>query len=117
MNDTFENNAEIYFDYNAPIITNVAQTTVTALLGMSDYKLDTTLIIHPNPAKDVVYIQGKHSLKEITVFDVNGRVLKSVFVVGTQLEKELDVTKLTQGIYFVRVVSNKGQFVSKLIKE
>jgi len=116
LNDTFENNAEIYFDYNAPIITNVAQTTV-AILGLADYALDDSIGIHPNPAKDVVYIQGKNSLKEITVFDMNGRILKSISVVGAQLEKELDITKLTQGIYFVRVVSSKGQFVSKLIKE
>lgn len=116
VNDTFENNAEIYFDYNAPIITNVAQTTV-AVLGLADYEMDNSIGIHPNPAKETVYIQGQHNLKEITVFDVNGRVLNSISVVGSQLEKELDVTELTQGIYFVRVVSNKGQFVSKLIKE
>ncbi|NQY29750.1 MAG: T9SS type A sorting domain-containing protein [Flavobacteriaceae bacterium] len=116
LNDTFENNAEIYFDYNAPIITDKAITTV-AVLGLADYALDNSIGLFPNPAKDIVYIQGKHNLKEITVFDVNGRVLNSISVVGTQLEKELDVTKLTQGIYFVRVVSSKGQFVSKLIKE
>jgi len=116
LNDMFENNAEIYFDYNAPIITNVAQTTV-AVLGLADYEIDNSIGVHPNPAKDVVYIQGKNNLKEITVFDVNGRVLNSTSVVGTQLETALDVTKLTQGIYFVRVVSSKGQFVSKLIKE
>jgi len=116
LNDTFENNAEIYFDYNAPIITNVAQTTV-AILGLADYSLDRSIGIYPNPAKGIVYIQGKHNLKEITVFDVNGRVLSSTSVIGTQLEKELDITKLIEGIYFVRVVSSKGQFVSKLIKE
>jgi len=116
VNDTFENNAEIYFDYNAPIITNVAQTIV-AILGLADYQLDNSIGIYPNPAKDTIYIQGKNNLKEITVFDVNGRVLSSTSVIGTQLEKELNVTELTQGIYFVRVVSDKGQFVSKLIKE
>jgi len=109
------NKAEIYFDYNAPIITNNAVTTI-AVLGLEDFAIDNSISVHPNPAKDIVYIQGQHNLKEITVFDVNGRTLNSISVIGTQLEKELDVTKLTQGIYFVRVVSSKGQFVSKLIK-
>jgi len=86
-------------------------------LDIVDYDLDKSIALFPNPAKNVIYIQGKNSLKEITVFDVNGRVLNNISVVGTQLEMELDVTKLTQGIYFVRVVSSKGQFVSKLIKE
>jgi len=85
-------------------------------LDIVDYALDNSIGFYPNPGKDVVYIQGKNNLKEITVFDVNGRVLSSISVVGTQLEKELNVTKLTQGVYFVRVVSSKGQFVSKLIK-
>lgn len=116
VNDTFENNAEIYFDYNAPIITNIAQTTV-AVLGLTDYELDNSIGIHPNPANDIVNIQGKNNLKDITVFDVNGRILNSISIVGTELKTELDITKLTQGVYFVRVLSNKGQSVTKLIKE
>jgi len=86
-------------------------------LDIADYVFDVSIGMHPNPAKEMVYIQGKNNFKEITIFDVNGRVLNSVSVVGTQLETALDITKLTQGIYFVRVVSSKGQFVSKLIKE
>lgn len=48
---------------------------------------------------------------------LRGRVLNSILVVGTQLEKKLDIIKLTKGIYFAKVVFSKGQFVSKLIKE
>jgi len=116
VNDTFENNAEIYFDYNAPIITNVAQTTV-AILGLADLVSDESLGMYPNPGSDFIYIKGKNNLKDISVYDLNGRVLNSISVIGNQLEKKLDITKLTQGVYFVRVLSSKGQFVSKLIKE
>lgn len=78
---------------------------------------DRSFNLYPNPVADVLTIKGNNNLKEIIVFDVNGRVLDNISVVGIQLEKVLNVTELTQGIYFVRVVSSKGQFVSKLVKE
>lgn len=71
LNGTFENNSKIYFDYNAPIITNVAQTTVE-ILDLADYALGKSIEVYPNLAKDVVYIQSQHNLKEIAIFDVKG---------------------------------------------
>jgi len=114
--DVFENNAEIYFDYNAAIITNVAQTTVASVLAISDYEIDTTIGMYPNPANVYVKVKSVNNLKEITIIGINGRVIQTVSVIGLQTEKEIDISSLSQGIYFIKVLSDKGQQVKKIVK-
>ena len=50
-NDTVTKNAEIYFDYNFPIETNDANTTFTTL-SVSDYEVDNSVSLYPNPVKN-----------------------------------------------------------------
>jgi len=116
-NDTFENKAEIYFDYNPAIVTNLAQTTVASILGVSDYQIDNSIRYYPNPAKDVLYVNSKNSLKGISVYDVNGRILINVDLIGNQVQKNFDISKFDNGVYFIKIVSDKGQFIDKIVIE
>ncbi len=116
-NDTFENEAEIYFDFNFPIITNKEITTVVNPLGVSEYILDSSLKIYPNPTKDFIKISGNNNIESIALYDINGRLLQEVKVLGNQLEKELSLQQLTSGIYLIKVTSSKGVLLDKLIKE
>ncbi|MBK8601452.1 MAG: hypothetical protein IPN80_13670 [Flavobacterium sp.] len=45
-----ENNADIYFDFNAPITTNTASTIIETLLKTDDFS-NSEFTLHPNPAK------------------------------------------------------------------
>ncbi|MFD0963030.1 T9SS type A sorting domain-containing protein [Pseudofulvibacter geojedonensis] len=116
LGDTLDNNAEIYFDYNSPIITNVAQTTV-AVLGIGDYILDSSLKMYPNPVKDNLIVSGNNNLKSITIYDVNGRLLQEVSFIGNQLERTISLSELETGMYVVKIVSSKGQLVKQIMKE
>ena len=46
IGDTFENNANIFFDYNAPVITNTAITTVSATTRVPDDNFENYLETH-----------------------------------------------------------------------
>jgi len=116
-NDTFENKAEIYFDYNPAIVTNLAQTTVKSLLGISDYQIDNSITYYPNPAKDVLHINSENSLKGISIYDINGRTLLNTELIGSQVQNDFDVSKFDNGVYFIKIVSEKGQFIDKLVIE
>jgi len=116
-NDTFENKAEIYFDYNPAIVTNLAQTTVKSVLGISDYQIDNTISYYPNPVKDVLYVNSKNNLKGISIYDINGRVLLNTALIENQVQENFDVSKLGSGVYFIKIVSDKGQFIDKIIIE
>lgn len=71
---------------------------------------------YPNPTADFLYLEIKdwdlHSTYEI--FKVNGEVILSEKIVSSS---KIDVSKLSSGIYFVRLKSGKNSQTFKFIKE
>ena len=106
--------AEIFFDYNWPIVTNEA-VTVFEVLGTGDYEFDNTVQIYPNPVKDNLNITAGHDLKSIELYDLQGRLLQTALVNGT--EATLNLNNRAAGVYFVKVTTEKGVKVEKVINE
>ena len=67
------------------------------------------IALYPNPARTTVTINGLESGSTITVVDLNGRV------VLTSTDATLDISDLTQGAYFVRIVGERQNAIRKLI--
>jgi len=114
IGDSVENTANIYFDYNAPVVTNEAKTTFQ-LLKSQEFERDNSVRVHPNPAKDFVKIQSKNTIKSIDLFDVQGRVLQTS--VENKKEAAIDLSRQSKGIYFLKITTEKGSKIEKLIKE
>jgi len=112
--DTVENTANIYFDYNAPIVTNEAKTTF-AVLNAEQFNRDTSIKLEPNPTRDFIKIRSKNTLQSVQLFDVNGRILQTA--IENKKETTIDLSAVTKGIYFVKINSDKGSKIEKLIKE
>ncbi|TGD59851.1 DUF7619 domain-containing protein, partial [Flavobacterium humi] len=60
--NTFSNTASIYFDYNFPIVTNTATTTIAAL-GVQDFEFSNYFNVYPNPVHDVLTISAKETIE------------------------------------------------------
>jgi hypothetical protein len=58
VGDTFSNFASIYFDYNFPIITEPATTSIEALSN-PDFEFSSFVKLYPNPASSVVTIESQ----------------------------------------------------------
>lgn len=114
VGDTFSNKANIYFDYNFPIETNTATTTIQAL-GNTDFDFEEYLTLYPNPAKNELNIKANNniSISSINIYNVLGQL---VFVSTNPTEK-IDVCNLKTGSYFVKVISDKGTSNCQFIKE
>lgn len=106
--------ANIYFDYNFPVLTNTA-TTVFSTLSTGDTIKDNSLSIYPNPAADVIYIDALTEIKSMELFDAQGRLL----LVKANLDAKtgIDVSKYNSGIYYIRVATDKGIKTEKIIKK
>jgi len=111
--DVVENTASIYFDYNAPIVTNEAKTTFQTL-STAGFKSDDTISVYPNPVKDLLKIQSKNTIKSIELFDVQGRILQTS--PESKKETTLDLSKQSKGIYFLKITTEKGSKIEKIIK-
>jgi len=114
VGDTFSNNANIYFDYNAPIVTNTATTTVTTL-GTTDFDFNTLFCLSPVPTKSELTITSKQSvtISSISIYNMLGQLVQ----VAANPANTIDVTNLKAGNYFIKIHSDKGTTASKFIKE
>lgn len=113
IGDTFSNKADIYFDYNFPIATNQAITTVQSALGTQEFS-KSKLSIFPNPVKDVLNFSTKEKIKKAEIYDVNGRLLKVELGV---INNQLNVSTLNTGNYIVKIVTDKKAYQTKFIKQ
>ncbi|WP_188620117.1 DUF7619 domain-containing protein [Flavobacterium suaedae] len=114
VNDVVTNSAEIFFDYNEPLTTNNANTTFETLKA-NVYQLDKSVKLYPNPAKNKVQVSADTQINTIEVFDIQGRLLYSI-PAGSS-EHEIDMSKRSSGIYFVRIITEFGSTVEKLVIE
>ena len=114
LGDTFSNSANIYFDYNFPIITNNYATTV-ALLAKQDFEFDHYFSLSPSPAQDVLHIVSKDPLviSSVNLYNALGQLI----FVATNPNQSIDVSNLKTGMYFIKINAEKGSAISRFVKE
>ena len=92
---------------------------IRPVMGKHGYFVDVeenqevTLNIYPNPAQNVVYIEGLEadSCNEILIYDISGRAVKQ-----SSYYNELNISELQNGAYMIRIVMNDGSYkTSKLL--
>jgi hypothetical protein len=116
LGDTFSNTASIYFDYNFPIVTNTATTTI-AVLAKQDFDFENYFRIYPNPANNVLNIESKKQI-EVSSINIYNTLGQLVLVVPNAKDiKAVDVSALKSGNYFVKILSDKGSSNMKFIKQ
>lgn len=89
----------VHIDYDG---TNVG----IAKVSVHDYKL------YPIPATIQLFIEGVNST-DFKVYDLTGRLVKS----GEVMQNSIDVSDLSNGLYVLHALSDKGLIVQKFIKE
>ncbi len=125
----YKTQANIYFDYNAPVPTNTTLNTIESPEGISENKTAAnSLSLYPNPANDAFTIkiisttesssnaEGLSNAGKIGMYTIDGKLLLEQNV---SLTKGLNLFSISSadlpiGLYFIRVTSNSGQQVAKV---
>ena len=116
LGDTFENEAEIYFDFNFPIITNLEQTTV-ATLSTEDFTLaHNSILLYPNPTTNLLHLISKQAIEQVTVYDISGRLINEFAIIGSKTEFTISTESFSAGTYFVKITNDTGELVKQFIK-
>ncbi|WP_294964004.1 T9SS type A sorting domain-containing protein [uncultured Flavobacterium sp.] len=115
VGDSFTNEANIYFDYNFPILTNKATSTFKTL-GIKDFEFSKYLTLYPNPANQFLNISQNQNIEiqSFEIYDVLGQLV--IAVPNAKTTSNIDISKLRVGNYFIRVKSDKGSSSMKFIK-
>jgi hypothetical protein len=92
--------------------------TVTEVLGTSHNELDAHFSVFPNPTKNILNISNSMdaSIQAIELSDINGRSIKNIKVADLN-ETQLNISDISQGVYMLRIATDRGTLVKKVIKE
>lgn len=113
--DIVSKRADIFFDYNAPIDTGMANTTFQTLLNNPEFENDNSISVYPNPTNAVVNIKSDFNINSIQLYDVQGRIVQTKLQNGTEIT--FDIADKSNGIYFLKITSDKGIKIEKLVKK
>ena len=77
--------------------------------------MDDSIAVFPNPTSNFVSIKSKNTIKSIQLFDAQGRLLQTNF--SSQKETKLDISEKANGVYFLKIKSEVGVNIEKIVKK
>ena len=103
------NDADIYFDFNDPIITNetwhqIDDMLQSAPVGSVFITLEEEEVeVYPNPTTDIIFIDNSEELvgAEFIISDFKGNIVKKGIL--SFQHNEIDVRSLSQGAYVLKI--------------
>jgi uncharacterized repeat protein (TIGR01451 family) len=115
IGDSIKNTAFIFFDFNPAIVTNTTVSEVSLLTTVKEnLASNTSIIVYPNPANDVLYIQYgatiKESLGTIVIYNSIGAHVLSF---SNQHTESIDIAGLPVGLYFLEIGNKRVKFVKQ----
>ncbi len=108
------NRAEIYFDYNPPIITNLFQTEFVDALSTADFE-NPNFILFPNPTHTFFQVGMQNSnenIQSIMITNVLGKTIKNIKDINST-EINIDVSDMSNGIYLVEITTESNLKTTK----
>lgn len=114
IGDIIPNTANIYFDTNPAIITNTFNTEFVNTLAVQNFE-NSSIKIFPNPTSNILNIQSESIVDSIELIDLNGRSIETYS--PNAKETLLNLEKVASGMYLVKVTTEKGTSVQKVIKQ
>jgi len=90
-----------------------ARFTPNSTLSNSDFE-PKNFTFYPNPAHDLININGKRNIKQIEIFDAQGRLITAKKVNNEQTS--CDISAYQNGIYFITVTDDFSSKTIKIIK-
>lgn len=90
----------------------IIQNVTVIISGIDGITNNDELIIYPNPANDFIEIKTNLDFTTIVIMDVTGNIVKK-----THYQSNINISDLSNGIYFIKLVGEKNSITQKLIKQ
>lgn len=113
--DSVQSKADIYFDFNYPIITNDAVTLFQATMNIEENIKNIDLKFYPNPTTDYFNIISEAMIQSVELYDVSGRLVRTSLV--NDFETQQNVINLNNGVYILKIKTHEGEVTGKIVKK
>ncbi|MBL0044068.1 MAG: DUF11 domain-containing protein [Flavobacteriales bacterium] len=107
------NQANIYFDFNDPVITAPSTFSIAFPEGLPSATQPALMQVRPNPATDHVQILHPAGIDRVDVITTDGRLLHRF--AGRERQLQLDLGDLPRGCVLVRVITGTNVYVERLL--
>ncbi|MBZ0328641.1 MAG: T9SS type A sorting domain-containing protein [Altibacter sp.] len=103
---------EKVFENNAPGCNSIPEIEAACILSVPDEILQGAISIYPNPVSEILFISDSVtiSFENASLYSLLGQHLMETS------EKEIDMSHLRDGIYFITITTSHGNINKKLIK-
>lgn len=110
------NTAAIYFDYNAPIITNTTLNTIYIPTSIDNVVIGNDLAkIYPNPANNTLNIKMESNNSfSVKMIDMLGRIVMTQSAVNGELS--INTASVPSGLYIVNINDTNGNQSSRKVQ-
>ncbi|WP_460219369.1 leucine-rich repeat domain-containing protein [Psychroserpens sp. MEBiC05023] len=82
-------------------------------LGINDLKLSKNISLYPNPAQSQIQLNSNETIKFVSIIDIFGKTIK----VNLTITSGINISDLSNGVYFLRIYTDKGIAIKKFIKD
>ncbi len=103
-----ENEAFIYFDFNAPIQTNKTVNMIFNPTSVHNISSVDQVNIQPNPANNMILVKSKADIEKIELYSLSGLMLYS------GKNDSIDVGEFAPGLYAIRIKTKEYNFIEIL---
>lgn len=89
--------------------------TVTKIIDASlsnDKILTDVLEIFPNPTHNIININSNKKINKIELYDLQGKL-----ILKENETDQINISNLKEGVYFIKIYTNNGLQIKKIIKE
>ncbi|MES2514473.1 MAG: T9SS type A sorting domain-containing protein [Bacteroidota bacterium] len=113
-----KNTAYIYFDFNEPVVTNTAINTIETITGIQSQSMaNDQWLVYPNPSTGLLTVINNNIAPDtklkIEVLNSFGQLVLEETAVSNH--KTLDISKFSNGVYFVKIVSDKQSSAKRVV--
>lgn len=118
LGTVINNTANIYFDFNAPVVTNTTINTLALLAAVNDVHGENQLSIYPNPANEWINIEtsGTATISHVIVYNALGKKVKELHSDKNKIN--VSIKDLSVGVYFMQITDKNGtNYSNHFIKE
>ncbi|MEE1323046.1 MAG: T9SS type A sorting domain-containing protein [Bacteroidales bacterium] len=83
--------------------------------GLEENETQNNILLYPNPAKERLYINTSIPIKQMTICNLLGQEIQKYNM--TEKTSSIDISGLKEGVYFVKLYTEKVVHTTKIIKE
>ena len=94
----------------------LAQNTVTVTFAGNQQRIS-EVSIYPNPAQNILHVEGLSANAKFTVVDINGNIAISQQLSANSSSFKLNIASLHAGNYLLKIETNGEVVTKQFVKE